>query len=494
MDRAARYAPYGYNDEDVPWANASPVVWDYVDWGSLQEQCVEKNHDRYDAAEKEPREKFWYPIEEDTKNAEDFQAEKQRSERVHKSGEPRYKQRTAVLYRIYRDLKWQEDIIYTIRAMVMELNLHSGGEYTVFLMMEVPPIENLFRNPKVYDSIIETHVPPEFRNMTILFNMDLVINWYPSLAASTGIARYRMNQPYQLFTLLHPEFDFVWMMEADVRYTGSWYELFESAESWSRAQPRKMSWERAAEYYIPSLYGTYANFSRSIQDKYPDGGVWGATETILLEHGTGPTPSTPHSDQDNYSWGVGEDADLIPMSPVVYAQNMPLFREDPVAGMPAETKRLVTVPSVARWSKYALRTMHSMQIVQGTQVVPEFYAYTIGEINGLKIAAFPTPYYYSPIKGVEDGAEKMQEVFNDFKDERSPYKSQKPQVNIDMFDQMTYWWVQDDWRIQHSSRLYRKWYGLSEIPGEEIGGDRTYPGMKRMCLPGVLMHPVKDTS
>ena len=87
-----------------------------------------------------------------------------------------------------------------------------------------------------YQKALDDIVPREFHNMTILFNQDLLEAWYPTIDQIGGQSLH-MNQPLQLFSIMNPDFAFVWQFELDVRFTGNWYNFLENAESWACEQP-----------------------------------------------------------------------------------------------------------------------------------------------------------------------------------------------------------------------------------------------------------------
>ena len=160
----------------------------------------------------------------------------------------------------------------------------------------------------------------------------------------------------------------------DVRYTGHYYELLESLDAWTKAQPRKGLWERNARFYVPKFHGDYSEFTDFIQARYQDEpperredlSIWGphppAGQPITplddLPPLEAPTPS-----YDNFTWGVGEEADLITL--------LPMFNSDtthyvlrggyfnyPTNLLPAGPPRRATIITFYRLSHRLLSTMH----------------------------------------------------------------------------------------------------------------------------------------
>lgn len=138
--------------------------------------------------------------------------------------------RTAVVVRAHTELNFGPDTVLHLRSLIAELSLHSGGEYVVFLLVQVkdgskPDLEDAI----VYQETLNKYIPRELHSMTILFEQQsLMTTWYPPLAEDDLTF---MNQALLLFAELHPEFETFWHMELDIRYTGHWYNLLKNADS-----------------------------------------------------------------------------------------------------------------------------------------------------------------------------------------------------------------------------------------------------------------------
>ena len=193
LDRHARYDPYGY-DEGHLEANggrrkinrASKVDWDKVNWGYLQGDCLSRNQDRYEPLQFVNRTThFWTPREEDIQDVDstvvlsDDAPPESMAYRLWKSRRA-YKQRTAIVLRTGDSNEWAVDTMQYIRSMIMELSLHSGAEYEVIIMVEVQDDSAaIFGSDASYQQTLKKAVPDEFQNITILFNRQLLDDWYP---------------------------------------------------------------------------------------------------------------------------------------------------------------------------------------------------------------------------------------------------------------------------------------------------------------------------
>ncbi|KAL9065100.1 MAG: hypothetical protein Q9161_008447 [Pseudevernia consocians] len=414
----------------------------------------------------------------------------------------KYKDRTAVLLRGWQGLEYTPELLQSVRSMISELSLHSGSEYSVYLMVEIKDKDRpILTSPgfEAYQKALDEFVPREFHNMTILFNQDLLKVWYPTID-QRGVQSLHMNQPLQLFSIMNPDFVFVWQFELDVRYTGNWYNFLEKAESWARKQPRKLQFERAAKFYIPFYHGSYADFSHSVEVANPDGGVWGPVRS-----GAVPKPRRKTAAEDDYSWGVGEEADVISVSPIIDLNHTELFKKNHISGFPEgqdPPRRSLMVTPVVRLSRHLLQIMHDAQRDQGMDTRSEIFAHTMALLHGLKVAHFPIPQYLDH-QGEVDGPEEVNRLFNTM-GPHGTFTDVAAQDMVKMRARSTFWWrLEFD---QYPRTLYRRWYGLegeaSAAQEMDPNGhkDTPYPysaGMDkvgRLCLPGMLLHPVKGVT
>jgi hypothetical protein len=82
-----------------------------------------------------------------------------------------------------------------------------------------------------------------------------------------------MYQDLQIFCHSLPEFDFIWQLEMDARFTGHVAKMLTSAGNWAKLQFRKNLWERNGRWFIPALWEDYASFSAHIDEELGDSGV-----------------------------------------------------------------------------------------------------------------------------------------------------------------------------------------------------------------------------
>ena len=293
-----------------------------------------------------------------------------------------------------------------------------------------------------------------------------------------------MHQPMQLLSLLRPDIEFFWQAELDQRYTGHHYQLFERARDWAAAEPRRLLWERNSRYYFPSVHGTWGQYNEWIAKQTPDGGVWGPVRTEGITP-CGPTPPTRKPEDDPYRWGVGEEADFLILAPVFdvsnTSQNNFLFRnnkEHYPDGKDTPARATATVP-LTRFSKRLLRAMHHGQVTKGLDMMPEMMPESAALQHGLKLVTFPLPVYVDIAKAPAD----IERAFSKNRGETMldvPYDRD----NVAVWHRMTYWHSMD-LEINYQIELWARW------TGQKVEGEKE-PIQERLCLPQMLIHPVKD--
>lgn len=179
-DRYSRYGAYGYDqagDEDVPGFSRPPRVdWSRVDWHDLQAQCLQRNADRYPPGSVLNGTQE-LPLSFEFKR----QANKLSRETLGSSSQKGYHARSALLIRSWNSMKWTEDHRQYLRALIMELSLHSGGEYEVFLLVHVKDDELPIFSDSATVEALRNAIPEEFRNMALFFNTKMLEAWYPKI-------------------------------------------------------------------------------------------------------------------------------------------------------------------------------------------------------------------------------------------------------------------------------------------------------------------------
>lgn len=548
FDRYSRYGPYGYGDDMFPedvkdWKAPKTVPeWHEVRWGELQDECLERNKNRYRPEARTPIMKIpstTLPAAASASSAFAIPTDTARGNMENRdTNVPKYHHRTAVLIRAWTGYKYEENDITAIRAMISELSLKSGGEYQVFLYVHVKDRNKpIFDNQTLYDEILRENVPEELRDIALLWSESIFPKWYP--AVGDWQVYWMQFMCLQWFSITHPEFDYVWNWETDARYTGHHYHFFEKISEFADKQPRKLLWERNKRYYLPSLHNSYQEFVENTHRDVLNASahslipapVWGPRPWARAnppQKPLGPTPPTTF-EEDNFEWGVNEPADFITLLPMWDPRNTswsykdkiwnylpgvrPIFTaQDGAADWFTHPDfvtidRRVFINTVVRFSKRMLQAMHEENLV-GRSMQAEMWPSTVALQHGLKAVYAPHPIFNdrhwpaayaegifdtaSTIDPTTGGAvENVQGAWTEQAD--SPYNHDR-EYNF------------QGWSWYYASKfpraLYRRWLNWPMIKqnwGEEerIDGGPGQDGKleeRRMCMPGMLLHPVKRMS
>ncbi|KAL4905768.1 hypothetical protein BDW74DRAFT_184848 [Aspergillus multicolor] len=490
--RFSRLGAYGYNEPDAP----ARVNWDTVNWGTLQSQCLKMNADRYITPTKLRRFKDTLPLKK-TMPPDDIDG--QSSSRV--------KKRTAVILRAWHDMTWTENTKEYIRSLVMELSLHSGAEYEIFLLTHVKDNEIPLYTAEAAQPLKDQFIPPEFWDMTVFFNEETLKSWYPKVEEHLPL--YQHLQPVQIFSHLLPEFDYIWQLEMDARFTGHAYHFLEQSAAFAKKQPRKYLWERNAHFYIPGAHDTYETFKQTI-DKAMVGkpSIWGPSPPSLpawqqTQTPLGPTPPVPRPEDDNYTWGVNEEADLITFLPHFDSAETTWVFNDVLFDLPLDTPRRVSPVTMGRYSRLLLGAIHEAQTTAGLAVVSEMTAPSFALWHGLKAVYVPHPIY-------ADGKwmpKEMDRIVNKGPVEKMNGGPDSIWNWDHKFDHVLYR-LSYMFTSQAAEDFYRRWLGFAVDGGQYTdgsfhqdpqgrnwfdGGDLREDLYGPLCFPPMLLHPVKNT-
>ncbi|KAJ6263119.1 hypothetical protein Dda_1679 [Drechslerella dactyloides] len=458
FERNALLMPYGFGENpDVEprkdWKNSSSISFANVDWGKLQEECVARNKDRFDPSPAVATGLIpsWKLLFEGAKA---------------KRGDStaNYHSRTAVVLRGWDGFRFLPDDIINLRRLITEVSLLSGGEYQVHLIIDVKNLEiPFYADETVYRGIIETIVPKEFRGIVELSNEVMMSAVYPSAPYHDS---YRsMFMPLQMFSQKHPEYDFIWEWELDMRLIGDHYHFMEKLAEWAKKQPRRELWERSTRHYIPAVHGTW--------------------EEYILPAGfkpiEPPKPPTSSAEEDDYEWGVGEEADLITLLPMFDPAGGSWTLRNECGGydQSGETvPRRAAIVTASRLSKGLLWRMHEENAKRRHACASEMWPATACLHHGLKAVYAPHPIWFEKDWG---NMSFVESVFNGGTKGQTTKESVFG-VNEHNFSGTT-WFFNAKW----ARTLYRRWLGY-EGSG---GGRQADEEHGNMCLNGVLLHPIK---
>ncbi|KAK3403006.1 hypothetical protein B0T20DRAFT_399769 [Sordaria brevicollis] len=497
FERETRLGPYGV--ASVEDKDGQLIAWDNVDWGELQLQCMEKNKARF--ATEYPSNIFSDSNSDDSTengNKTDRSLDPLAAKNTKRWWNPikqfvspanitgRTEPKSAVLLRSYTGKKYTENDKQVIRSMVTELSLRTGGQYQVFLFVHVKEDRNIWSDDEAYEEVLDTAVPGEFRGMTVLWDEPSMKLVYPKLSKEAIQVHNAQFLSVQVFMQKFREFDYVWNWELDSRLTGHHHDFLTKLIDFSRKQPRKGLWERNDRFYIPSYHGDYdTQFRRSVEHASGQDSIWGAPKvTVVNPIGPKPPVSTPEEDQ--YEWGVGEEADLITLSPMFNPIDSNWVLRDQVWGYQSDAfsgrdlPRRATIITQARLSRKLVDIMHAENL-KGNHIGSEMVAPTTALIHGLKAVYAPMPVFFDrPWNGTQ-----LARWFNGGPRGQSGGLGSAMGWGREGRFQGATWYF----RAVPPPRLYNNWMGYEDTG---VGGAEWERSHGRPCLPAMFLHPLKD--
>lgn len=492
-ERFGRLGPYGYSYKssegglglsthssrhgvDKMLDKFDKIDYSNVRWGDAQKRCLEKNKHRFETSE------------------EASAAADAATPRTNASPKKKL-QRTAFVLRTWEGYEYTDIQLLSLRAMINELSLKSGGEYDVHLLVHIKDESiPIWASDEIYQETLRKNVPEEFWGIATLWSIPLMRFYYPGPFPEEDVFEndsktdiygvYRSAHfALQWFSQQHPEYDFFWNWEMDVRYTGHYYEFHHGVGQWADNQPRKLLWERSSRFWIPSHHGSWDDFTRMVEKETKESGeepIWGPPqfEGEIVQSPNGTTPPTT-MDEDNYEWGVGEPADLIVFNPLFdpHKTNWP-FRLD-VSGYDTSLEpppRRTAIITIARLSKRLLDTMHEETYRLRHSMFPEMFPPSVALHHGMKAVYAPHPIYFNRKWPLD----VMDRTFNR---PEAPHESPFGWGEHNLLGASFYY------NAAFSGDLWRRWLGAEE--NGEGGRKAEDSGSGRMCMRGVLHHPIK---
>lgn len=435
--------------------------------------------------------------------------------------------RTAVVIRTWHDYHYDDEDLFYLRAIVTELALNSGAEYEVHFLIHVKDNDiPIWSDEETYQRVVNDSLPEEFRGMGTLWTerqMSLVYGglWESNYRDLPVYGAYRSSfLPVQHFAHMHPEYDFFWHWEMDVRYTGHFYHLFNKVSEWAKQQPRKGLWERNSRFYVPHEHGSWDDFKHMVRVQTehgtasknnmwsemakddpnvpddikaqsvqrPEKPIWGAEASEDDEMDTQDDPVPPHTfAEDKYEWGVGEEADLITFNPLFDPDHTNWILAGDVTGYNTTSRlppRRTAIITATRLSKRLLKIMHRETSLRKRTMFSEMWPPTCALHHGLKAVyaphpvfidrRWPTDYLAAIMNNGRNGAAGGARM-SVFSDER--------QHN---FRGITWYY-----NSGFAPNIWRRWLGY--VVDNDGGEAVEVWGEGRMCLPAMLLHPVKQT-
>lgn len=505
---------------EAVWHTTPEVDFRDVRWAEVLDRCVAKNSGRF---ESQP-----------TSTAHSFQSttQERESRKPHdntiahvqpKAAFNKLVSRTALLIRTWWDYQYDDEDIMYLRSLIAELSIASGGEYQVHFLIHVKDDnKQIWADEQVYQEVLQNALPAEFAGMGTLWSERQMGLIYGGLEESNyrGLpvhGAYRSTyMPVTYFAHQHPEFDFFWHWEMDVRYTGHYYHLFEQVAKWTDAQPRKGLWERNARFYVPSVHGSWDDFKHMVRVQTehgtnnqanrwsshlppnprvpetkvqkPENPIWGPElpqDYPDIEIDEDVKPNTTIT-EDKYKWGVGEPADLIVFNPLFDPDQTNWILAEDVTGYDKKNglpPRRTAINTSGRLSRRLLETMHREQSRFRHTMFSEMWPATAALHHGLKAVYAPHPVFIDR----KWPTQYLAAIFNNGRNGASGG------ARMSVFsDERQHNFLGTTWYYHagFAPNLWKRWLGYKI--DNDGGEEEELAGEGRMCLPAVLLHPVKQ--
>ncbi|OAK99648.1 hypothetical protein IQ06DRAFT_294094 [Phaeosphaeriaceae sp. SRC1lsM3a] len=501
------------------WKDHPEIDFREVNWAEVTQRCLEKNKARF-ATEKKANENSFQAMAVSKRDATNVTVQAKP-----KAAPKKVMPRTAVLIRTWWDYKYDDEDIMYLRALISELSVASGGEYQVHFLIHVKDDnKQIWADEKVYAEVLENALPAEFAGMGTLWSerqMGLIYGGiFDSKFRDLPVhGAYRSAyMPVTYFAHQHPEYEFFWNWEMDVRYTGHFYHLFEQVSKWTAAQPRKGLWERNSRFYVPSVHGSWEDFKHMVRVQTehgtnnqanrwsshlppnphvpetkvqkPEKPIWGPDlpqdyPDIEIDESLKP-PHAMIEDVPGKEWGVDEAADLIVFNPLfdpdqtnwLLAQDVTGY--DKTNGLPP---RRAAINTSGRLSRRLLETMHREQTQFRHTMFTEMWPATVALHHGLKAVYAPHPVFVDR----KWPTQYLAAIFNNGRNGASgggkmSIFSEEKQHNF----LGTTWY----YNAGFAPNLWKRWMGYKV--DNDGGEEEELAGEGRMCLPAMLLHPVKQ--
>ncbi|KAF2872774.1 hypothetical protein BDV95DRAFT_662472 [Massariosphaeria phaeospora] len=533
------------------WEQRSEVDYREVKWGKVVERCLEKNDGRFKPV---PRGRNHFFQTMGTKGPDDEPLGAKASEKtsrddtndetvstngtVGEQPKAEHKEllpRTAVLIRTWWDYEYDDEDIMYLRALISELSVASGGEHVVHFLIHVKDDnKQIWGDEEIYQEVLKKSLPAEFEGMGTLWSerqMGLIYggleeSMYRNLPVHGA---YRSTfMPVTYFAHQHPEFDYFWHWEMDVRYTGHFYHLFTQVSQWAEKQPRKYLWERNARFYVPSVHESWDDFSHMVRvqtehgtnsksntwsshlppnpampdtsTQKPEKPIWGPHPPLDypdIEIDDALRPNMSFAEDKTYAWGVGEPADLIVFNPLFDPQHTNWILADDVTGYnrtQGAPPRRVAINTSSRLSARLLATMHREQLRHRHSMFSEMWPASAALHHGFKAVYAPHPVFIDR----RWPTQYLAAIFNNGRNGASGG------ARLSVFsDERQHNFLGTTWYYHagFAPNLWKRWLGYRvdgdggerwEVGEEGKGGKVGEGGEGRICLPGMLLHPVKQ--
>jgi predicted small lipoprotein YifL len=311
-----------------------------------------------------------------------------------------------------------------------------------------------------------------------------------------------MYQALQLLAYFYPEFDHFWQLEMDIKFLGNTRHYLDAVSNFAKTEPRKQARERASFFLMSAVHGAYSELLSAVNESLAGGGLWGPLRIPDIEP-IGPSPPTKTPEEDDFSWGVGEEADLIVTNACFDVRKSgDWVYKDWIRGFTQgeRTPRVSCPPAITRSSSTLLRAVHAAQTEQGLCVPSEATLPSFALWHGLKMSYPPQPWWQNPRRETAEMFRFFNGGWPSRENDGMAYGEAmyNAKWHYDITNSATWWWASE-----FPGQVFEAWYdgnGGNEGRGGEKGGagkkEAELPYILRKqrgktWAPNVAIHPVK---
>ncbi|KAF2166307.1 hypothetical protein M409DRAFT_55151 [Zasmidium cellare ATCC 36951] len=179
--------------------------------------------------------------------------------------------RTAIVLRAWDQFSWTDDDVRNVRSLISEVSL-LGEDYSVYILLQIK--DDVAPGQELETAKLRL-IPGEFANITEAWTTLDSQNAYPAVGEHQFY--YHAFMALQMFADRHQEFDYYWNWEMDVRFTGRYNSLFPSLSTWAEQQPDDGLWRRNTRFFMPSVHGSFDDFTKSTiasTADFPEASPW----------------------------------------------------------------------------------------------------------------------------------------------------------------------------------------------------------------------------
>jgi hypothetical protein len=297
---------------------------------------------------------------------------------------------------------------------------------------------------------------------------------------------WQVFQPMQLLALHYPEFDHFWQLELDMRFLGDAGKFLDRLSATARNEPRKQALERSSFWHMIAEIGDYGEFFTAVNEANRGGShAWGPLRVREILP-IGPEPPVADPRDENFEWGVGEEADVITTSYCMDAliPNEWAFKNW-IYGFAAgvRTPRFYCPPAIQRGSRALYLAIHQAQMEQGIRIPSEATLPSFALWHGLKLAFPQHPVFHRD----RDNHENRRGWWRG--GPRASSTGLGPDVSAHPNGRgLSFWW-ESTW----AKNVFNEWYGRKL----DAGKPRAWIIREwddELWLPNMMLHPVKHVA